>query len=232
MINPALFKPKSIVVVGASNDISKPGGRVLKHILDGRFAGEVYAVNPKEDEIQGIRCCHNVKDLPDVDLAVIAIAAKYTPDTVEMLTKEKNTRAIIIISAGFGEESHEGKVLEDKIVASCNAVGAALIGPNCTGVLTPYHRSIFTGPMPELIRKAATSSRGAARPVSSSSKPPFRPACGSPTCSPWVIRRSWAWRRFWNIWTRRLTRRRVPVSSCSISKISAIRRSCSNMPSR
>lgn len=150
MINPALFKPKSIVVVGASNDISKPGGRVLKHILDGRFAGEVYAVNPKEDEIQGIRCCHNVKDLPDVDLAVIAIAAKYTPDTVEVLTKEKNTRAIIIISAGFGEESHEGKVLEDKIVASCNAVGAALIGPNCTGVLTPYHRSIFTGPMPEL----------------------------------------------------------------------------------
>lgn len=150
MINPALFKPKSIVVVGASNDISKPGGRVLKHILDGKFQGQVYAVNPKEDEIQGIRCCHNVKDLPEVDLAVIAIAAKYAPDTVEVLTKEKNTRAIIIISAGFGEESHEGKVLEDKIVASCNAVGAALIGPNCTGILTPYHRSIFTGPMPEL----------------------------------------------------------------------------------
>ncbi|MDE5736428.1 MAG: CoA-binding protein, partial [Bacteroidales bacterium] len=58
MINPALFKPKSIVVVGASNDISKPGGRVLKHILDGRFSGQVYTVNPKEDEIQGIRCYH------------------------------------------------------------------------------------------------------------------------------------------------------------------------------
>ncbi|MDE7103313.1 MAG: CoA-binding protein, partial [Bacteroidales bacterium] len=65
-------------------------------------------------------------------------------------TKQKNTRAIIIISAGFGEESHEGKVLEDKIVGYCNEVGAALIGPNCTGILTPYHRSIFSGPMPEL----------------------------------------------------------------------------------
>ncbi|MDE5743588.1 MAG: acetate--CoA ligase family protein, partial [Bacteroidales bacterium] len=140
----------SIVVVGASNDISKPGGRVLKHILDGRFSGQVYTVNPKEDEIQGIRCYHNVSELPEVDLAVIAIAAKYAPDAVEVLTKQKNTRAIIIISAGFGEESHEGKVLEDKIVGYCNEVGAALIGPNCTGILTPYHRSIFSGPMPEL----------------------------------------------------------------------------------
>lgn len=150
MINPALFKPKSIVVVGASNDISKPGGRVLKHILDGKFSGQVYTVNPKEDEIQGIHCYHNVSELPEVDLAVIAIAAKYAPDAVEVLTKQKNTRAIIIISAGFGEESHEGKVLEDKIVGYCNEVGAALIGPNCTGILTPYHRSIFSGPMPEL----------------------------------------------------------------------------------
>lgn len=150
MIAKELFKPKSIVVVGASNDISKPGGRVVKHLVDGKFKGPLYTVNPKEDSIQGLPCYHNVKDLPQVDLAVIAIAAKYAPEAVEVLTKEKGTKAIIIISAGFGEESHEGKVLEDKIVEYCNAAGASLIGPNCTGVLTPDHRSIFTGPMPEL----------------------------------------------------------------------------------
>lgn len=150
MIAEQLFKPQSIVVVGASNDISKPGGRVVKHIVDGNYGGKIYTVNPKEDQIQGIHCYHDVRELPQVDLAVIAIAAKYAPEAVEVLTKEKGTRAIIIISAGFGEESHEGKELENKIVEYCNAVGAALIGPNCTGILTPYHRSIFSGPMPEL----------------------------------------------------------------------------------
>lgn len=150
MIAEQLFKPRSIVVVGASNDITKPGGKVVKHIVDGHFPGKLYTVNPKEDQIQGIPCCHDVRDLPQVDLAVIAIAAKYAPDAVEVLTKEKGTRAVIVISAGFGEEGPEGKALEDRIVASCNAVGAALIGPNCTGILTPYHHSIFSGPMPEL----------------------------------------------------------------------------------
>ncbi|MEG1763152.1 MAG: CoA-binding protein, partial [Bacteroidales bacterium] len=150
MIAKQLFKPNSIVVVGASNDISKPGGKILKHIVDGGFTGKIYVVNPKEETIQGITCCKSVNDLQQVDLAVIAIAAKYTPDTVEVLTKQKDTKAFIILSAGFSEESHEGKVLEDKIVALCDAAGASLIGPNCVGVLTPEHHSIFTGPIPTL----------------------------------------------------------------------------------
>lgn len=150
MITKELFKPQSIVVIGASNDVSKPGGKILKHIIDGGFSGKVYVVNPKEDIIQGIACCKTINDLPQVDLAVIAIAAKYTPDTVEVLTKQKNTKAFIILSAGFSEESHEGKELEDKVVALCNEAGASLIGPNCVGILTPDHHSIFTGPIPTL----------------------------------------------------------------------------------
>ena len=150
MIAEQLFKPKSIVVVGASNDITKPGGKVVKHIVDGKFQGPVYTVNPKEDTIQGLPCYRNVHELPQVDLAVIAVAAKYAPEAVEILTKEKGTRAVIVISAGFGEEGPEGKALEKRILDACNAVGAALIGPNCTGVLTPWHHSIFSGPMPEL----------------------------------------------------------------------------------
>lgn len=150
MIAKQLLNPQSIVVVGASNDTSKPGGKILKHILDGNFPGNVYVVNPKEDEIQGIKCFKTVEELPQVDLAVLAIAAKYCPDTVDVLAHQKTTRGFIILSAGFSEESHEGKLLEDRIVDTCNQVGASLIGPNCVGILTPQHHSIFTMPIPVL----------------------------------------------------------------------------------
>lgn len=150
MINQQLINPKSIVVVGASNEIAKPGGKILKNIIDGHFAGELMVLNPKEDEIQGIKCYNDIKNLPNVDLAILAIAAKYCPQTVEILAKEKNTKAFIILSAGFSEESEEGKKLEHQIVDTINSVGGVLIGPNCTGVLTPNHHSIFTYPIPKL----------------------------------------------------------------------------------
>lgn len=150
MINKALTHPKSIVVVGASNDIQKPGGKVLKNILDGDFKGELYVMNPKETSIQGIKSYVSNKEMPDADLAVIAIAAKYIPDLVDALIADNNTRAFIILSAGFSEESEAGKQLEDHIVASINKVNGALIGPNCVGILTPHHHSIFTEPIPKL----------------------------------------------------------------------------------
>jgi acetate---CoA ligase (ADP-forming) len=150
MINRQLTHPESIVVVGGSNDITKPGGKVLKNILDGGFNGKLYVSNPKETEVQGIKSYPNPADLPNVDLAVIAIAARFIPDLVDMLTSQKATRAFIILSAGFSEESHEGKLLEDFIVNTINAVGGSLIGPNCVGILTPQHHSIFTYPIPKL----------------------------------------------------------------------------------
>ena len=150
MINDQLINPKSIVVVGASNDIHKPGGKILKNIIEGDFKGKLYVTNLKETEVQGITSYKDIHDLPECDLAIIAIAAKYTPQTVDILIKEKNTRAFIIISAGYSEESAEGKVLEDRIVEMINSVDGALIGPNCTGILTPNHHSIFTKPIPKL----------------------------------------------------------------------------------
>ena len=106
--------------------------------------------NPKADEVQGIKSYKNPEDLPQVDLAVIAIAAKYTYDVIKILTEEKNTQAFIILSAGYSEESPEGKKLEEKITEQVNKHGASLIGPNCTGILTPHHHSIFTKPIPKL----------------------------------------------------------------------------------
>ncbi len=150
MITSQLINPKSIVVVGGSSDITKPGGKILKNIIDGGFKGSLYVTNLKEAEVQGIRSYQNPNDLPLVDLAVIAIAARFVPDTVELLARSKGTRAFIVLSAGFSEESEEGANLENRLVEIVNGVGGSLIGPNCVGILTPYHQSIFTYPIPKL----------------------------------------------------------------------------------
>lgn len=107
-------------------------------------------VNPKEDIIQGIKCHKTVDELPPCDLAILAIAAKYCPDTVEKLARDKQTRAFIILSAGFHEESSEGAILEEKIVATVNKYNACLIGPNCIGMMNHHHTSVFTTPIPKL----------------------------------------------------------------------------------
>ena len=150
MVNEQLLNPRSIVVVGGSNDVQKPGGAVLRNILEGQFEGKLYVTNLKEPEVQGIKSYPDLKQLPDADLAIIAIAAKFVPETVELLASEKNTRAFIILSAGFSEESREGKVLEQKVVETVNRVEGALIGPNCIGVLTPAYHGVFTRPIPKL----------------------------------------------------------------------------------
>jgi acetate---CoA ligase (ADP-forming) len=150
MITKQLTHPESIVVVGGSNDVTKPGGKILKNIIDGGYQGKLYVSNPKETEVQGIKSFQKPDELPNVDLAVIAIAARFIPELVELLAYKKQTRAFIILSAGFSEESEEGKELENKIVATVNAVGGSLIGPNCVGILTPQHHSIFTYPIPKL----------------------------------------------------------------------------------
>ena len=155
MINRQLLNPGSIVVVGGSDDVQKPGGKVLKNVLDGNFRGGLYVVNPKAEELQGLRAYRNVRDLPPVECAILAIAAKYCPEAVEVLAKEKGTRAFIILSAGFSEENAEGAALEKRIVEVVNSVDGALIGPNCIGVLTTNYQGVFTTPIPQLDPRGA-----------------------------------------------------------------------------
>lgn len=153
MINPKLLNPQSIVVVGASNDVHKPGGKILKNLLSSPFKGKVYAVNPKETEVQGIKCHATVNELPEVDCAILAIAAKYCPATVDTLAHDKNTRGFIIISAGFSEENKQGAEYEKHIVDTINSVGGSLIGPNCTGFLNTNYNGAFDTPVPPLSSK-------------------------------------------------------------------------------
>ena len=154
MINDRLINPGSIVVVGGSEDLFKPGGKVLKNIIDGNYSGKLFVVNPKKDSVQGITSYRDVAQLPQVDLAIIAIQAKLCLPAVEILLKEKSATAFIIISAGFSESGEEGRKLEKDVSDMINEAGACLIGPNCIGVITQTYSGVFTTPVPKL------SSRG------------------------------------------------------------------------
>ena len=150
MINQELLNPQSIVVIGGSNNVHKPGGSIVRNLISGNYAGELRIVNPKEDEVQGIKAFHDARELPPTELAILVVAARFCPDYVELLAKEKQTRAFIIISAGFGEETKAGAELEQRILDTCEQYGAALIGPNCIGLLNRNHHSVFTLPIPNL----------------------------------------------------------------------------------
>ena len=153
MINRELLEPQSIVVIGGSNNVHKPGGAVVRNLQQGGYKGTLRIVNPKEDEVQGIKAFHDAKELPPTELAILVVAAKYCPDYVELMAKEKETRAFIVISAGFGEETKAGAELEQRIVDTCEQYNCALIGPNCIGLLTRWHHSVFTRPIPNLSPK-------------------------------------------------------------------------------
>ena len=150
MINKQLLQPESIVVIGGSNNVHKPGGAVVRNILNGGYQGTLRVVNPKEDEVQGIKAFHDARQLPPTDLAVLVVAARFCPDYVDLLAAEKGVKAFIIISAGFSEETPEGAALEQQIIDTCERYGCALIGPNCIGMLNSWHHSVFTKPIPQL----------------------------------------------------------------------------------
>ncbi|WP_369491680.1 CoA-binding protein [Porphyromonas macacae] len=150
MITPQLVDPKSIVIVGASDNIEKPGGKALYNVKNGTFKGDIYAVNPKKETIQGIKAYKDVSDLPQTDLAILAIPATMCVPNVKVLLEEKGTKAVIILSAGFSEMGAEGKRLEQELASMADKHGATLIGPNCIGVMNPLHQSVFTTPIPKL----------------------------------------------------------------------------------
>ena len=149
MINRELINPQSIVVVGGSNNVHKPGGRLVRNLLDGKYKGELYVVNAKEDDVQGLKSYHSVHDIPETELAIISIPGPACPEAVDVLAKQKNVKACIVISAGFGEETHEGAILEEQMLKSINEAGASLIGPNCIGLMNMNYHGVFTQPIPE-----------------------------------------------------------------------------------
>ena len=130
----AFFSPASIAFVGASNDVAKLGGRRFRSLREEGFAGQIYPVNPRSDTVQGMRAYATVAAIPGpVDLGVIVVPADQVADTVEQCLAQK-MRALVVISAGFGEVSDAGKIIEQELVRNCAASGVRLMGPNCAGL--------------------------------------------------------------------------------------------------
>jgi acyl-CoA synthetase (NDP forming) len=150
MLHEKIINPESIVVIGASNNIHTPGGRVFKNLIDHNYKGKLFAVNPKETNVQGLKCYNHISEIPEVDVAIIAIAAKFTLETVKVLAQQKKTKGFIIFSAGFSEKDSEGEQLEQEIVKEINAVGGTLLGPNNIGLINQNYTGVFTTPIPKL----------------------------------------------------------------------------------
>ncbi len=129
------FRPKSVAVVGASRDPSSIGYRILEALVQSRFQGLVYPVNPKAAVVGCIRAYPSVRDLPEpVDLAVIAVPRDAVLTVVDDCAA-RGVRALVIISAGFAEVNPEGRELQQRLVEKVRGYGMRLVGPNCLGLL-------------------------------------------------------------------------------------------------
>ncbi len=132
----AFFNPKSIAVIGASREPRKVGHRVFRNLVESKFQGSLYPINPKADMLLGFKCYKSVKDVPgDVDLAVIVVPANIVPVVIEECG-EKGVKGIVIISAGFSETGREGARLEREIVDICRRYDMRMQGPNCLGIIS------------------------------------------------------------------------------------------------
>lgn len=129
-----LFRPKSIAIIGASATVGKIGHTVVKNLVEGKYTGKIYPVNPTATEIMGYKVYPTVGDIPgDVDAAVITIPAKYVPDSITECGK-KGVKGLIVITSGFSEVGD--KALEEKCVEIAHQYNMRILGPNIVGTLS------------------------------------------------------------------------------------------------
>jgi len=130
------FNPKSVAVIGASRNPGSPGHAIVENLLSG-YIGHIYPINPKAQEILGLKCYPSLKDVRDnIDVAIIAVPSKNVVEIVNECA-EKNVKGIIVISGGFAEGWEYGNELEKKIVEIAKSKGIRIIGPNTMGILNP-----------------------------------------------------------------------------------------------
>ncbi|MGC8620180.1 MAG: acetate--CoA ligase alpha subunit [Thermoplasmata archaeon] len=141
----SMFKPRSIAIVGASRDPHSIGFSVVKNLIDSKYQGKIYPVNPKADEILELKCYHSVLDIPDdVDLGVITVPAAITPSVVEECGK-KGVKGLAVIASGFSEVGRED--LEEKILEIAKKYGMRILGPNIVGIMSnPMKMNASFGP--------------------------------------------------------------------------------------
>ena len=152
MMNPndfqPLFDPRSIAIVGASNDPTKYGGRTYFALKDRGYRGKLYAVNPRATDIDGQRAFESVRDIPEeIDMAIVAVGAPFVVQAIADCA-EKGVRAVQILTAGFSETgSPEGTLWENQIAEIARENGMRIVGPNCFGIYSPESAlSVLPGP--------------------------------------------------------------------------------------
>ncbi len=145
------FEPESVAVVGASRNPQKYGYSLLKNLLDLKFKGKIYPINPNAEEILGLKAYPSVKATNDnLDLAIIIVPAYKVPEIMRECA-EKRVKGVVICSSGFREAGEEGKKLEDEVVAIAKKAGIRIIGPNTTGILnTANNFTTSFVPLPKL----------------------------------------------------------------------------------
>jgi len=131
-----LFEPESVAIVGASSKEGKVGNTILKNIMSG-FSGKIYPVNPSYNEIYGLKCYPSVLEVPETDLAVIAVPASAVIDVLNQCV-EKRIKNVVVISAGFREAGRRGALLEAELSRICRENGINLVGPNCLGIINTH----------------------------------------------------------------------------------------------
>jgi acyl-CoA synthetase (NDP forming) len=159
----SLFNPRSVAVVGASTKELHIGNRIIKNLLDFGFTGPVYPINPKADEIRGIKAYPSILDVPtDVDVVHMVIPSRFVPQAIEDCGK-KGVKFVILNGGGFAEVGPEGAAIQEDCIARAKKHGIRILGPNCQGIINSdpdvraYCNFTFTKPDPGHISIVALS---------------------------------------------------------------------------
>lgn len=158
------LKPETIAIIGASNDTTKIGGMLVMNLINAGFdKSKIFPINPKNDEIQGLKAYKSVNDVPaQIDLAVVSIKSTFVVPELDNLNKAGIKHAIIL-TAGFKEDSKEGAELEKQLVAKAKEYGIRILGPNCFGNMDPKNKVnvTFAKQMPKAGNLSIFSQSGA-----------------------------------------------------------------------
>jgi acyl-CoA synthetase (NDP forming) len=162
-----MISPRSVAVLGASAEPTRIGGRPIKYMLEQGFAGTLYPVNPRRDEVQGLRAYPSVAALPEVpDCAIVAVAANIAVQAVQDLA-DAGVKNAIVLTAGFAEVDAPGAAAQDRMLTIARMAGMRLLGPNCLGLFNarigfyPIFSSSFEGGWPIPGRIGIASQSGA-----------------------------------------------------------------------
>ncbi|NLS76796.1 MAG: acetate--CoA ligase [Chloroflexi bacterium] len=129
------FNPQSVALVGASRDETKLGYAILNNLIHDGYQGKIYPINPKAEDILGLKSYASVSDVPGpIDTVLIVIPGRFVAPVLKECG-EKGVKGAIIISAGFREAGQEGAQLEKELVAIAKQYGIRLVGPNCLGII-------------------------------------------------------------------------------------------------